>query len=168
MKAVLIAPRKYVQGPDALKEAGSYISALGSKPLVLWDPNVKGIVGPTVLASLKEAGLDVVDVEFQGDSTQAEVTRVAQIAKEKGADVSVGVGGGKALDTAKAAAARAGIKMVTCPTIASNDSPTSSYTVWYDVSDEITEVTYYVAVLMRTVYEQKMDGPSPYIPERLR
>jgi glycerol dehydrogenase len=44
----------------------------------------------------------------------------------------MGVGGGKTLDTAKAAAAAAGAKMVTCPTVASNDSPTSSFTVWYD------------------------------------
>jgi glycerol dehydrogenase len=57
---------------------------------------------------------------------------VAQLARESGADMAVGVGGGKTLDTAKAAAAATGIAMVTVPTIASNDSPTSSYTVWYD------------------------------------
>jgi len=46
--------------------------------------------------------------------------------------VIAGIGGGKTLDTAKAAAAEIGCKTITCPTIASNDSPTSSYTVWYD------------------------------------
>jgi len=132
MKAVLIAPRKYVQGRDVLKEAGDYIGRLGKKPLVLWDARVKGLVGPVMLASLKQAGLEVVDVAFQGDSTKAEAARVAGIARTHGADVVVGVGGGKTLDTAKAAAAATGAKMVTCPTIASNDSPTSSYTVWYD------------------------------------
>ena len=132
MKAVLIAPRKYVQGQGVLAEIGAHLSALGKKPLVLWDSRVKGIVGETVLASLKEAGLEVVDVDFRGDSTKAEVSRVARIAKKSGADIAVGIGGGKTLDTAKAAAADAGIKTVTCPTIASNDSPTSSYTVWYD------------------------------------
>jgi glycerol dehydrogenase len=44
----------------------------------------------------------------------------------------MGVGGGKTLDAAKAAAAQAGTKMISVPTVASNDSPTSSYTVWYD------------------------------------
>lgn len=132
MNAVLIAPRKYVQGPDTLKDLGAHVKALGRKPLVLWDATVKGIVGQTVLVSLKEAGLEVVDVDFRGDSTKAEAARVAGIAKEQGADVAVAVGGGKTLDTVKAAAAQAGTKVVTCPTIASNDSPTSSYTVWYD------------------------------------
>lgn len=132
MKTVLIAPRKYVQGSGVLEQAGTYVAMLGRKPLVLWDSCVKEIVGQTVLASLERAGLEVVDVQFQGDSTPEEVARVAQIAKENGADVAVGIGGGKALDTAKAAAVRTGMKMVTAPTIASNDSPTSAATVWYD------------------------------------
>jgi len=138
MKAVLIAPRKYVQGTGALREIGSYIKAIAAKPLVLWDDRVKGIVGDTVLGSLSEAGLEVIDVAFQGESTKAEAARVAQIAKEGGADVSIGIGGGKALDIAKAAAHQADIKMVTCPTIASNDSPTSSFTVWYDEEGQCT------------------------------
>jgi len=132
MKAVLIAPRKYVQGPDVLSEAGTLIAAIGKRPLVLWDKKVKSIVGKTLLASLAEAKLKVADVAFAGDSTHAEVDRVAKLAAEAKADVIVGVGGGKALDTAKAAAAKTGSAMITIPTIASNDSPTSSYTVWYD------------------------------------
>jgi len=132
MKAVLIAPRKYVQGPDVLSEAGALIAAIGKRPLVLWDKKVKSIVGKTLLASLAEAKLKVADVAFAGDSTHAEVDRVAKLAVEAKADVIVGVGGGKALDTAKAVAAKIGSAMITIPTIASNDSPTSSYTVWYD------------------------------------
>ena len=132
MKTVLIAPRKYVQGKGVLKELGTHVAVLGKKPMVLWDSCVKKIVGETVIESLKAAGLEPFEEQFQGDSTHEEVERVAQIAKEKGADVAIGVGGGKVLDTVKAAATRNGIKIVTAPTIASNDSPTSSATVWYD------------------------------------
>jgi len=132
MIAVMIAPRRYVQGRGVLADAGTYLKAIGRRPLVLWDAGVKGIVGERVLASLAAEGLEVVDVAFGGDSTHAEVDRVAAIARDSGADMAVGVGGGKTLDTAKAAAAATGIAMVTVPTIASNDSPTSSYTVWYD------------------------------------
>jgi len=132
MKAVLIAPRKYVQGRGVLKEVGTYLALLGKKPMVLWDTCVKEIVGATVLERIQAAGLEVVEVDSQGESTKAEAKRVAQIARDQGADVSVGVGGGKELDTAKAAAVEAGIRMVTIPTIASNDSPTSAASVWYD------------------------------------
>jgi glycerol dehydrogenase len=136
MKSVLIAPRKYIQGRGVLKELGTYLKLLGRKPLVLWDAAVRDIVGPTVLASVRQAGLEAVCVDFQGEATQEERARVTKIARDNGADISVGIGGGKVLDIAKAAAVDAGIKMVTVPTIASNDSPTSAASVWYNASGD--------------------------------
>lgn len=132
MKAVFIAPRKYIQGRGVLRELGTYLKLLGRKPLVLWDACVRGIVGETVQKSVAEAGMEGVYVEFRGEATQQERARVTKIAKDQDADISVGIGGGKVLDVAKAVAVDAGIKMVTCPTIASNDSPTSGASVWYN------------------------------------
>jgi glycerol dehydrogenase len=45
--------------------------------------------------------------------------------------VVVGLGGGKAIDLAKAVALEIDSKLVTAPTIASNDAPTSAATVYY-------------------------------------
>lgn len=132
MHNVLIAPRKYVQGRGALGEAGKYFKVLGKKPLLLWDSTVKDIVGETLLGSLADERLDSVDVDFRGDCTHKEVDRVVGIVRKTGADMAVGVGGGKTLDTAKAAGIATEIRIVTCPTIASNDSPTSAASVWYD------------------------------------
>ncbi len=132
MKKVLIAPRKYIQGRGVLAELGDYLKLLGTRPLVLWDVPVKGIVGATVRESLARASMELIEVDFLGEATAAERARVTQIARERGADISVGIGGGKVLDVAKAVAVDAGLKMVTCPTIASNDSPTSAASVWYD------------------------------------
>lgn len=132
MKNVFIAPRKYIQGRNVLSDLGSYLKLLGNKPLILWDPVVKGLVSEKVVSGLRDAGLEFVDVEFQGEATAGERARVTQLARDQGADISVGIGGGKVLDVAKGAAVDAGLKMVTCPTIASNDSPTSAASVWYD------------------------------------
>jgi glycerol dehydrogenase len=132
VKSILIAPHKYVQGRGVLGELGEYLKPLGQKALVLWDEVVKGIVGDTVSASLAAAGIELVDVVFEGEATGDERARVTGIARESGAEISIGIGGGKVLDVAKAAAVDAGIRMVTCPTIASNDSPTSAASVWYD------------------------------------
>ncbi len=132
MKTVLIAPRKYIQGRGVLAEIGGYAKLLGNRVMVLWDSVVKGLVGETVLTSLTAAGLEVVDVDFQGESSKDEVSRVAAVARDQDVQVMIGIGGGKTLDTAKAAAVEVGMKIMTVPTIASNDSPTSSATVWYD------------------------------------
>jgi glycerol dehydrogenase len=132
MDKVFIAPRRYVQGAGVLGRSGELISKIGKRVMVLWDAPVRGIVGAPLLADLKKAGLSIEDVLFAGDSTKAEAKRVADLLKSSGCDVIMGVGGGKTLDTAKAAAAQAGTKMISVPTVASNDSPTSSYTVWYD------------------------------------
>jgi hypothetical protein len=42
-----------------------------------------------------QAGLEAVEAAFQGEATRAERDRVTAIARRQGADISVGVGGGK-------------------------------------------------------------------------
>jgi len=138
VKNVFIAPRRYVQGRGVIAEAGVLLKPLGKRPLILWDSRVKAAIGPALLAAIRGAELDIVEVEFRGQTTREEAARVADEIREKRADILLGVGGGKTLDTAKASAAMTGIRMVTVPTIASTDSPTSSYTVWYDAAGACT------------------------------
>ena len=132
MRNILIAPHKYVQGRGILNEAGSHIAVLGKKAAILWDDVVKSIVGDALLGSLSAEGIEVVEIPFGGESSHAEVDRVAAILKESGAEITIAVGGGKALDTGKGAAQVAKTRVVTIPTIASTDTPTSRFTVWYD------------------------------------
>jgi glycerol dehydrogenase len=83
--------------------------------------------------------VELVPVEFAGEATAEERARVVEIARASQADIAVGIGGGKVLDVAKAVAVDAQIKMVTCPTIASNDSPTSAASVWYDAAHNFVQ-----------------------------
>jgi len=131
-KMVLICPRKYVQGKGVLSEAGKYAALVGPKALILWDAVVRQIAQKPLLDGLKAAGVEAVECMFNGQCTKAEAERVAGEIRSCGAKVVLGVGGGKILDTAKAAAAWTDIAMITVPTIASTDSPTSAATVWYD------------------------------------
>lgn len=57
---------------------------------------------------------------------------MAEEVKNTDCDIIAGIGGGKALDIAKAVAVYTKKRVIIAPTIASNDAPTSACTVWYD------------------------------------
>jgi glycerol dehydrogenase len=71
-------------------------------------------------------------------ATKEEGQRIAQLARQQNADAVAGIGGGKLIDIAKAVAWDAGIKLMTVPTIAATDAPTSAATVWYDAESNFT------------------------------
>lgn len=132
MKTAIFFPGKYVQGNGLLAEAGPLIAKLGRRPLLCWGRRSREAVQTALLASLAQAGLEPTEALFNGECTQAEARRLADAATAARADVIVGIGGGKVLDAAKAAAAFNGLRLAVIPTIASNDAPTSACTVWYN------------------------------------
>ena len=80
---------------------------------------------------MKEAGFAYGVYRFGGECSIAEVERVKQQARDRGAGIIVGAGGGKVLDTARAAAADLKLPVVSCPTVASSDAPCSALSVIY-------------------------------------
>jgi glycerol dehydrogenase len=131
MKKAILLPRKFILGRGLISELGTYAAMLGKKAVVFWGTKTKAAVGEAALASLKAAGVEYTDVHFNGECTKAEVNRVTEIAKA-GHSLVIGLGGGKVIDSAKAVAIYANLPHLIVPTIASNDSPTSACTVWYD------------------------------------
>ena len=59
------------------------------------------------------------------------------------AQVIVGAGGGKVLDTARAVAADLGLPVVNCPTVASSDAPCSALSVLYTEEGVFQEYRFY-------------------------
>jgi glycerol dehydrogenase len=73
---------------------------------------------------------------FAGECTLAEIERGSEAARKAKAQVVVGAGGGKVLDTARAIAADLSLPVVNCPTIASSDAPCSALSVIYTEAGE--------------------------------
>jgi glycerol dehydrogenase len=139
MSRVFKSPARYVQGRGVTDEIGAHVESLGDTALVLGDDLVLGLVGDRVTTSLEEHGIDASTETFGGECSAVEIDRVAGVVEDRGADVVVGAGGGKALDAAKAVGEQVGIAMVSMPTIASTDAPTSALSVIYSEHGEFEE-----------------------------
>ncbi|WP_086009773.1 glycerol dehydrogenase [Natronococcus occultus] len=137
------SPAAYVQGRDALDQLGDRLASTAASALVLADADVLEIVGDRAEASLEDAGVEPTLEEFGGESSETEIDRLTEVAREAGTDAIVGAGGGKALDTAKAVRENVGGAMVSVPTIASTDAPTSALSVIYSEDGEFERYWFY-------------------------
>ncbi|SFE44716.1 glycerol 2-dehydrogenase (NAD+) [Lentibacillus persicus] len=128
---IFISPAKYVQGKDAIQNIGDYVKDLGENTVVIADETVWDIAGNDVVDKLKQENLKAEEVVFNGEASETEINRIADIANKAEASVVIGVGGGKTLDTAKAVSDEVNGTTVIIPTTASTDAPTSALSVVY-------------------------------------
>jgi glycerol dehydrogenase len=133
MLAVFCSPCRYTQGANATRLLGKEMATLGlgGPALIVAGRSASVALSDTWRVSLQEAGM-VYDLHgFGGECSVSEIERVKQHAREQGARVLVGAGGGKVLDTGRAAAADLALPVVNCPTVASSDAPCSALSVVY-------------------------------------
>lgn len=124
-------PGRYLQGPGALARLGAEVAALAPGALVLLDGGVFDLFAAPLRSIL--AGIVAAEIlRFGGESSEAAIAAATEGIARTGAGVVIGMGGGKALDTAKAAAFRAGLPVIIVPTIAASDAPCSALSVIYN------------------------------------
>ena len=131
MAKILISPSKYVQGAGEMKNIGKYAAAAGKKALVLISQGGYKRIGKMIEDSFAENNCELVFDYFNGECSTNEIDRLLKVVKDKGCDLTIGIGGGKIFDTAKAVAHYAGTQVFICPTIASTDAPCSALSVIY-------------------------------------
>lgn len=137
---VFASPSRYVQGPGSFERLGDLIAPFGRVPIVVTDAPVLALLGARLTGALTGAGLDPHVLTLDGEITYEAVDALARACEGVGGSLVIGVGGGKALDAAKSVALRLALPVVTVPTIASNDSPTSSAIAMYDDSHALIAV----------------------------
>ncbi len=130
MKQTAIFPGRYVQAEGAIADLGEEIQRLGSKALVIAGKTAEDKIVPAYLPAWRNL-VGVTVERFGGESSEEEIQRLTGVAKAHGCDVVVGIGGGKAIDTAKAVGHAAQGRTAIVPTIASTDAPTSAVAVIY-------------------------------------
>lgn len=143
MKKILVSPSKYVQDNGALKDLGKYVLEFGQKALLVASVDDSNRVKEVLETTAKENNIELISGIFGEECTFDEVEKLVEVCKDNGCDVVIGLGGGKALDTAKAVANEKLLPVITVPTIASTDAPCSSLSVVYNEKGEFQEYKFY-------------------------
>lgn len=143
MLSVFASPSRYVQGRDATLELGSQLTHLGlhGPAFILASQRTSDSMAETWSRGLPDHA-HVVHV-FGGECSHEEIDRGIAAARSSGAAVVIGVGGGKALDTARAVAAALNLPVVNCPTLASSDAPCSALSVVYGADGSVERYAFY-------------------------
>ena len=120
-------PRNVLVGHGVIKETGASIAELhiSGTPLIVTSPTPQSVIGEEVIDQLRAIGPEPEVVVIEKARFSA-VERVLDRADAVSAGYFVGVGGGKAIDIAKMAAAERELGFVSVPTAASHDGIVSN------------------------------------------
>ena len=104
MRKAFICPTKYVQGENELLNLGYFVSTYGKTALLIAHPDDIARVQDKLDKTAEKFGVNFVTSSFCGQCSRQEVARLQEVAKENKCDCTIGLGGGKAIDTAKCVA----------------------------------------------------------------
>ncbi|MGF1516013.1 MAG: iron-containing alcohol dehydrogenase family protein [Elainellaceae cyanobacterium] len=111
-----MAPARVLRGSDALCQSSAAIAVLGQRPLIVGGDRALAMAASDLEPAI--AGLESATASYGRDCSEATQAALREAVAAHRADMVIGVGGGKALDTAKLLAHHAQLPMVTVPTSA--------------------------------------------------
>jgi glycerol dehydrogenase len=134
------APNRYFQGDGILNQVGETLAPVADRFFIFADDVVLSLVGDRIVGSLERNKKTAIVETFGGECCYPEIHRLRSKAEKEGAQAIIGIGGGKAMDTAKALNIQLNLPLVIVPTIASTDAPTSNLAVIYEENHVKKEV----------------------------
>lgn len=142
MLSVFSSPSRYTQGLNATRHLGGEMAGLGitGPALIVAGGSARAQLSAAWEKSLGDAGFAYAVHAFGGECSLAEIACIRQAAEALGAKVIVGAGGGKVLDASRATAAELSVPFVSCPTLASTDSPCSAVAVIYTEAGVVEQI----------------------------
>lgn len=142
MISTTLFPGRYVQGADSIQRLGMELSRFGQKGFAICTPFVFKNRLSILPGDIQESIQFEVE-EFNRECSDEEIHRLSSLAEKQNADLIVGIGGGKTLDTAKAVAHELKLPVAVVPTIASTDAPCSALSVIYTQTGEFKRYSFF-------------------------
>jgi len=96
-----VAPAQVLRGNQALEQSGDAIARLGHRPLVVGGDSTLASLTSKLKPVLEQKQLSYSSASYTPDCSEASLSALKEAAASHQADLIIGIGGGKALDTAK-------------------------------------------------------------------
>lgn len=125
------SPFRYYQGYGILDDVGKTLAPMGKVFLLVGDDVVFDLFGDRIERSFAQANRISVRGVFNGESSDAQIDRLSALCAQHGCDAVVGIGGGKAADTAKGVSIKLDTPVAIVPTLASSDAAISHVAMIY-------------------------------------
>lgn len=129
---VMLGSGRYIQCPGAIHQIGKEATYFGHKVLIVAGKTPWGKFGEAVSESLQNYGINFQVHPFKGYCSESNVSAIKAEAVKYGAELIIGIGGGKCLDTAKWTANLLGVRCITIPTSAATCAAYVTLCVMYD------------------------------------
>ncbi|WP_248922693.1 glycerol dehydrogenase [Olsenella intestinalis] len=136
-------PLKYVQGKGALLKFEEEMGYMGKRWLFVCSNSGYKACHDQIEKSFSDADSYRRYEVFGGISSKGEIAKMQKIVEEDNIDAVVAVGGGSAVDTAKATAYYTGRHVVIIPTVAATDAPCTGLSVIYNDDGSFDKYLFY-------------------------
>ncbi len=125
-------PTHYIQYPGALDKVGREAAFLGKRAFLLAGETAWSKTGEKIVQSLCQNGITHDLHLFHGYCSQNNVEKIEDSAVTHEAQIIIGIGGGKVMDTAKSVADRLTLPCITVHTSVATCAADAQLCVWYD------------------------------------
>lgn len=143
MLKLMRAPSKYVQGKDAFLEAYENVKELGNSILFICSNSGYKASKDKIEKSFEGRNTKIIFEIFRGISSTGEIERMRTIVRDNNIEIVAAIGGGSAIDTAKATAYYEKLPVVIMPTVVATDAPCTGLSVIYNDDGTFSNYIFY-------------------------
>lgn len=155
------APGRYIQGAGEIDRLAVHTEKYGKKVFAIIDPFFYESLSVRLRLQYEEKGGSFISVPFENEVTEERINHFAKQASFQKADMVMGIGGGKSIDTAKGVANLLKLPTVIVPTSASTDAPTSALSVIYKENHEHSHSVNYTKSPDIVILDSKIIADAP-------